>query len=199
MIVYTVHPESIYKMMREQGYYEGSKEYIEDPDIFDKPYSWMIEQMKKRLPNYEGHSYPVWVWKRHPDRNGPANLRRGTRGVILKLEIPDEDILWSDFESWHLVLNEGPCTTSEEEWEEHLRNEWSTEKVEKSWEMIFDFEKLSNLDPEWNGTFDLEWIQGVTPRITMDQVKKVTRFIAKGPKLEKYGPPKKKEIAQVEI
>lgn len=28
-------------------------------------------------------------------------------------------------------------------------------------------------------TFDEDWIQGVSPRITVDQVKKVTRFIAK--------------------
>ncbi|MGG0664937.1 DUF3841 domain-containing protein [Viridibacillus arvi] len=191
MIVYTVHPESIYKMMREQGYYEGSRTHSDHADWFERQYNWMVAQMKKRLPNYEGDEYPVWVWKRHPDRNGPANLRRGTRGVILKLEIPDEDILWSDFESWHFPLNEGPCTSSEEEWKE--AENWSTKEIEKSWEMIFDFEKLSNRDPDWSGTFDPEWIQGVTPRITMDQVKKVTRFIAKGPKLEKYGPPKKKK------
>ncbi|MGE7920113.1 DUF3841 domain-containing protein [Viridibacillus sp. NPDC093762] len=193
MIVYTVHPESIYKMMREQGYYEGSRANFNFKNSFERQYDWMVAQMKKRLSHYEGDEYPVWVWKRRPGRNESALLPRGTRGVILKLEIPDEDILWSDFESWHLVLNEGPYTTSEKEWEDHLQNEWSTERVEKSWEMIFDFDKLSNLDPRWNGTFDPEWIQGVTPRITMDQVKKVTRFVAKGPKRNTYGPPKKKK------
>lgn len=43
MFVYTVHPEFIYKIMCEQGYYEGSQNHI----IWPEPYAWMVYQMKK--------------------------------------------------------------------------------------------------------------------------------------------------------
>ncbi|WP_235976415.1 DUF3841 domain-containing protein [Niallia circulans] len=106
-------------------------------------------------------------------------MPKGTKGVILTLEIPDEQILWSDFNFWHHVLNNWSITGSEEE---DNRLDESGEDFRYTWERIFDFDWYRNADPEWVGELNEEWIQGVTPKITMDMVKKVTRFIAKGSK-----------------
>ncbi|MEH6945319.1 DUF3841 domain-containing protein, partial [Bacillus sp. JJ722] len=106
MIVYTVQHHEAYKEMRENGYYQGSEKYA-DKFLKDN-YKYMMEQMKERLPNYDGTTYPVWVWKRRVKRNEKSLLMKGTKGVILTLDIPDEDILWSDFEGWHFILNNSP-------------------------------------------------------------------------------------------
>ncbi|EIT86683.1 hypothetical protein A374_03894 [Fictibacillus macauensis ZFHKF-1] len=174
MIVHTVQPLSIYWLMRDQGYYEGSSKYVcED---FKKPYDWMKAQMMDRIPDYQGSSYPVWVWKRTVNRNEECLLPTGQRGVILTLDIPDQQILWSCFESWHCILNDSPVTLNEAEWEKYDRENWAN--MQETWPRIFDFDLLKTIDPEWHN-FDDNWVQGVTPKITMDQVKKVKRFIAK--------------------
>ncbi|MFO1442898.1 DUF3841 domain-containing protein [Bacillus sp. Bva_UNVM-123] len=176
MRVYTVQRIEAYREMREKGYLIGKEKYAWD--YFEKPYKWMVSKMKTRIPNFKGENYPIWVWKRRPNRNEKALFKRGTRGVILTLEIPDDQILFSDFDSWHSVLNNSPVCDNEEDWEKYLKDEYNY-PVEETWEKIFDFEYLRNGDKDWRGEFNEEWIQGVTPRISMEQVKKVNRFIAK--------------------
>ncbi|MFC0189421.1 DUF3841 domain-containing protein [Fictibacillus aquaticus] len=174
MIVQTVMPLELYKIMREQGYYEGNEKYIWDS--FIGPYKWMMGEMKKRIPHYDGETYPVWVWQRTVNRNEECLLAPGRRGVILILDIPDEDILWSCFTKWHSILNDFPVTLSEEEWNLFIEKDFKDK--EETWSRIFDFELLKTIDPDWY-KFEPEWIQGVTPRIEMKHVKKVKRFIAK--------------------
>lgn len=176
MKVYSVQRIEAYKQMCEVGYLEGNKKFVWEP--FSKPYKWMMSQMKSRIPNYNEDSYPIWVWKRRVNRNEKSLFKKGTRGVILTLVIPDEQILWSDFDSWHMILNNSPVVDNESEWEEYLKDK-ENYPVEETWMKIFDFDYLKNGDKEWHGEFNEDWIQGVTPRITMEQVKKVTRFIAK--------------------
>lgn len=165
-----------YKEMQEKGILEGKEEFAWD--YFRNPYKWMMKQMSKRIQGYDGFTYPIWIWKRRPNRNEKALFNKGTRGVILKLEIPDDQILWSDFSLWHSVLNNSPVVDNEQQWKEYLKDK-ENYPVEETWEKIFDFEYLRNGDKDWFGVFNEEWIQGVTPRITMNHVKKVTRFIAK--------------------
>ncbi|MEH6945411.1 DUF3841 domain-containing protein, partial [Bacillus sp. JJ722] len=156
--------------------YQGSEKFA-DKYLKDH-YKWMMEQMKEKFPNYDGSTYPVWVWKRNVSRNEQCLFKKGTKGVMLTLDIQDEDILWSDFDSWHCILNNSPIVDNEEEWNDYLANE-DDYLIEETWQKIFDFDYLRNADKEWHGEFNEEWIQGVTPIIRMDQIKKVTRFIAK--------------------
>ena len=175
MVVYSVQTLEAYYQMREQGYLVGNKKYIW-PD-FVEPYHWMMEQMERRIKGYNGLDYPMWLWRTRPDRNSSGHLPKGTKGVILTLDISQDQILWSDFDFWHHVLNGWSITGSEEEDD---RIEKSGEDFRYTWERIFDFEWYRNSDPKWVGDFNELILQGVTPQITMDMVKKVSRFIAKG-------------------
>lgn len=175
MIVYTVQPEFLYKKMRDEGYLEGDEAHA----MFPEAYKWMVVQMKKRLP-LSCESYPIWVWKRKPNRNERALAKKGQRWVILTLDIPEEHILFSSFDEWHSILNNGPITFDEAEWNYFEEIDFPDEAVKATWERLFDWEWLASRPFEWAGDINKEWIQGVTPRITMEHVKKVSRFIGKG-------------------
>ncbi|MBX8945994.1 DUF3841 domain-containing protein [Lysinibacillus sp. K60] len=176
MIVYTVQPEIIYKKMREQGYLEGDKKFA----MFPEAYDWMIIQMEKRIANCKVENNPVWLWQRKPSGNEKALATKGERWVILKLDVPEDKILWSSYEEWHSILNNNPITYSEKEWDYLNKRGFPKEEVAKTWERLFDHEWLASRPIVWAGKYKEHWIQGVTPRITMEQVKKVTRFIGKG-------------------
>lgn len=49
-----------------------------------------------------------------------------------------------------------------------------------TWERIFDHDRLASRQTEWAKNYKEHWLQGVTLRLTMEQVKKVSRFIGKG-------------------
>lgn len=176
MIVYTVQPEMLYRKMREQGYLEGNKDYV----LLPEAYEWMMDQMEKHIADYNKESYPIWVWQRRPNRNERALGAKGKRMVILKLDIPEDQILWSSFDEWHSILNNNPICFDANEWDDFKQKGFPKKEVEKTWKRLFDYEWLASRPSDWDGDYKEHWMQGVTPRITMDQVKKVSRFISKG-------------------
>jgi hypothetical protein len=92
----------------------------------------------------------------------------------LKVEIPDHQVLLSDFEAWHIVLNDGylPLTEKEDECYDAGQG-WMTK--EESWERIFEIEALKR-SPLWRGDSIL---QGTTGRLWLHQVKGVRKFVAR--------------------
>lgn len=52
-IFYTVHPKDAWIEFQKVGYLIGSKKHVWDE--FLEPYHWMMKQMAKRLPRYEGN------------------------------------------------------------------------------------------------------------------------------------------------
>jgi hypothetical protein len=155
-----------------KGYLVGNPDYIWEE--FKEPYHWMMEQMKKRLHYYNGE-YPIWVWTEKPDLRRSGHFNRGTYAVRLQVEMPSEHVLLSDFDAWHMVLNDGflPLTWEEDE----LYDKGQSKRTkEESWERIFELEQLRKSEL-WNNSE--QWLQGVTGRVNIKQVKKVTEFIAK--------------------
>ncbi|WP_426334695.1 DUF3841 domain-containing protein [Paenibacillus silvae] len=59
------------------GYLVGSPEHYMIPE----KYSWMIEQMQKRLKNYDG-SPPIWVWTKKPDLRQTCHVNTGINSRI---------------------------------------------------------------------------------------------------------------------
>ena len=127
-------------------------------------YEWMAEQMKKRigLPPLLDIKLPVWAWyqysskkKRKPLKSKFENLH-DTPCVLMELEVPDNQVLLSDFSLWHIPLNAGhiikdkklsrkidayyPCEFSD--FPANLQK-----VIKDSWEVIFD---LRNRDRDLN-------------------------------------------------
>jgi len=133
-------------------------------------YDWMAEQMRKRIgnPPRPETKYPIWVWQQYISKKNPVppmsskDIEEGeTEAVMLELEVPDNEVLLSDFSVWHLPLNHGAVTYKHEdnklvkELKDYERQhkdcfrvqDYSPElqkKILKTWERVFD---LDTCDP----------------------------------------------------
>lgn len=164
---------------------------------FRPAYRWMAQQMVRRIgPPPRKRAYPLWAWAQwggpgrpKPDMRCSAHAPPGSVCHRLTLELPEDRVLLSDFDSWHIVLNGGNLSWSEEEDEAFdaalaaagapLAPPYPAsfqERVEASWERIFDF-TCSGADPVWIGT--RESIQATFWRLEETHVMKAEKFIAR--------------------
>ncbi|EGK12917.1 hypothetical protein HMPREF9374_1212 [Desmospora sp. 8437] len=164
-IFYTVHTKEAWIQFQKAGYLTGSREHVRDELL--EAYHWMMKQMAKRLPRYEGE-YPIWLYTQFPDHYR-YTMEKGLECVLLAVELREEDVLISDFETWHCVLNQWYLLWEDED-EDH-----PPLSMEESWERIFELERLQS-DPMWKSSDPM--YQGVTGKIPVKQVKSVTDFIA---------------------
>ena len=149
-------------------------------------YRWMKRQMYKRIQGYSG-KFPIWAWyDPKPDLRSIGHLERGIQGIRIEFHAPVSDILISDFDAWHYVLNGwylALTQTENEQWSKSLPdNKFLFEdlpfdfqtKIIKSWDRIFDLEAMENsfIGP-------VKKVQAVLESIKLDQVIKVDEFIAR--------------------
>ncbi|HTE58359.1 MAG TPA: DUF3841 domain-containing protein [Verrucomicrobiae bacterium] len=157
-------------------------------DRFYKPsYEWLMGQMRERVPQYKG-GYPIWAYASDKPDLRRRQFTRGTPGVRLEFVAEADEVLISDFDAWHMVLNGIYCALTEQEDEEFYKNNGSysmwfhgnkdpkkVAQITKSWERIFDVEALA-ATPEWEGS---QTLQATLGQITLDQVVQVTPFISR--------------------
>ena len=81
-------------------------------------------EMKRRIGNPpEGVSYPVWAWymwegeRKKPDlrRERWGNGWKGERFACMEIDIPEAEVILSDFDSWSIILLHELLSDSEEE------------------------------------------------------------------------------------
>jgi len=160
------------------------------PKEFRHAYDWMRAQMGRCLPYYDGH-FPWWGWRTpHPDLRQSGHLPRGTQGVRLELEIDPNEVLLSDFDAWHSVLNRGYLGLSEAEDEAWYRrfeaavpNRWVWPPPEPwysdiltSWERVFNLEALAASE-YWQS--EPRHIQATFEALRLVDVRKCTPFVAR--------------------
>lgn len=167
---WTLQTVEAWEQYKKLGYLEGASAHA----VYPNEYQWIMQQMKKRLPNYNGE-HPIWLWVKKPDMRQTGHFRGGTKCVRLTVELDETDVLISDFEDWHCVLNNWFCSDNEKEdiaFEQGLLNITK----EDSWERIFALHRIR--DPEWHGHEERK-LQGTTGRIEIERVKKVEYFVAR--------------------
>jgi len=164
---WSIQTKEAWEQAIEKGYLEGTYEYIED---FEKPYKWMMNQMSSRLESYKGE-IPIWLWVDKPDMRLRGHSKSGDEMVRLTVKITPDRVLLSDFESWHMVLNNTFCALNEKEYD-NAKNSFLTK--EQSWERIFNMNIPRDVD--WIGDLRL---QGTTGRLQMTDVVKVENFVAR--------------------
>lgn len=112
MPLWTIQTAEFWDLCKERGAIRCDGRRILWPQDFGPYYRWMKGQMEKRIPGYGGR-YPVWCYVKKPDLRSTSLGEGGTRQVCIEFEAPDEKVLFSDFELWHVPLNNGYLGASE--------------------------------------------------------------------------------------
>lgn len=135
----------IYSFQTEDQYknYLKNNIIIADPNkvMFPKSYKWLTSQLNLKIENPNNRLCPMWGWFQYGEKIEPTTkeydlLEKGTIGYKFTLEIPDNEVVLSDFDLWHFVLNNWPIFEDENKYDEDL--ELSTKEIEKTWNFIFD-------------------------------------------------------------
>jgi len=137
----------------------------------------------------QGVKYPIWAWYLLDGKPAKVDLRKtefnNYRGehYALAVEVPDKQILLSDEENWHYVLNGWYLGEAENEsdydkietWFNAIPPDEQRKEKKKSWERIFDVAHVEN-DFNRRGCF----VQATFWELRKEQVISVRRFIGKG-------------------
>ncbi len=199
MKLWTIQTKQAWKLLQKQGFLIATDEHIMEKSWL-LPYRWMIEQMKKRLgPPPYSDCCPVWGWfqwesskRRCPDLRAGGHLPKNERGVRIEFECSDSEVLLSDFELWHYVLNywylpesEADGDAFEAELKKHglsffetkpLPNPKYHERILHSWDRIFD---LNWTEPDISSHRDRKSIQVTIWQLSIDQVRNYKHFKAR--------------------
>ena len=166
MLIQTIQPQSILSVIKKEGiiYARADFEQYEKSTPswgFSDAYAWMKEQMiNKGLGSKCKSKDLFWAWAWSGDLGKKAIDLRTRKSHNLKgqmvLTLEKSDILLSDFELWHYVLNYWPIALSSKEenyWNKisetnnnfyenkPLKDKDLDEKIRKTWQNIFKIKK----------------------------------------------------------
>ncbi|WP_214837722.1 DUF3841 domain-containing protein [Exiguobacterium sp. s36] len=175
-IYYTYQHEDAWKVALERGYLQGDPHYAlfndEGFDFFKPAYDWMVEQYEQRIGISLNGNYPVWCWDEFPDLSIGGHIGQGNKGVVLTVELPDDDVLPSELSYWHLVLGQSAIYDTIEAYD--TEEEAEPAYTRKSWEKIFDQEWCEVMAA--NQTIAAPSYQYVIHRIELHHVRAVMPF-----------------------
>ena len=204
MRLWTIQSYEAYEKLVDTGILRADKNCICDEN-FRYAYKWIIEKMKSKsiiLP--ENVDYPIWSWYQWNGKRKRRDMRQrgyansGKKIVQLTIEADAKDVLLSDFDLFHYVLNywylakdEDDDKTFELEYRSlgfefndlqnfSIQNEnmkYLRKKIEDSWDNIFDLEKED--DNYIYGKNSGKYIQATFGELKLEQVVKAEVFIAK--------------------
>lgn len=185
MILWTIQPIHIWNQIQAEG------TYICDPTRFSMPefnwaYDWLVDRMKEKIgAPPEKIVYPVWAWYKQNGKHSKPDLRRerwcygpGDEDfACIEVDVPDEEVVLSDFDLWSFVLINALISESEEEnslLEKHydgLSPEQQQAFKRQNWERIFDLTPLQN-----NCGTRGQWIQATFWQLKKEYIRKVRFF-----------------------
>lgn len=113
MKLWTIQDSSILDDIEQKGFAHCNQK-SSFCTLFPHAYNWLAEEMRKQvgLPPFEEIEYPLWAWYQYTSYKKPKPPKSPRlldsdqqEGVFLEIDIPDKDVLLSDFDLWHWVLN----------------------------------------------------------------------------------------------
>ncbi|MDR0886293.1 MAG: DUF3841 domain-containing protein [Clostridiales Family XIII bacterium] len=192
MRLWTVQDKAAYDDLCEKGVLHCDIKLAEwlKYDDFKRSYDWLASEMKERvgLP-LKDVVYPIWAWYLLGGKNVKPDFRRvefrnylGEQYVI-EVEIADDDVLLSDEEMWHFILNDDYFTNG-------LYNDDPSEyEADEAW-----FESLPFLEQEqvkresWKKVFDKTcnpwvFVQATFWELRKEQIVSIRKFVGKQDKI----------------
>lgn len=169
MKIYSYQPVSLVQKIFEDGIVYPKKNIIfpsqdfELVSFFKKSYDWMNQKLQQKTPKPPQADYPFWgyyqwngIQKVQPDlRSSEAkNYCKKQPYCLLHLEIPDNEVLLSDYDAWHFVLNCWYLTSNS-------MRELKEQELNQQGLSLYKQEQLSQdilhlIQSSWDNVFDLE-------------------------------------------
>lgn len=171
MKLWTMQPPEVYQLIQEIGVYRCNPELSENQEwCFCKAYNWLHGKMESLIgPAPDGVSDPVWAWhtweghRKKPDFRY-SMFRNHPECYLMEIDIEDDQVLLTDYDDWHYVLNRWYYHDEDPDdiWDE--RNEWfwslppdeQTRIAEESWNQLIgrsEAELLHKKSPTIQATF----------------------------------------------
>lgn len=145
-------------------------------DGFEHAYLWMIEQYNTRKgTNYQT---PPVFWYTDLDQ---VKSVMGDIGTLLSAEVPDDEVLLHNFDSWNEPINHFPITMTEDPWwwddgpreilaekhmdlcfKNHIKDKLIQPWVHETWKHIFQIPRCKKADMTIHaitGCIKKEWLK----------------------------------------
>jgi len=137
---------------------------LPDPDkimeeTFRPSYEWMAARMLERLPEPQGPAWPLWAWAWYDGFDVSPPHERNDQFVVLEIEKPAEEVLLSEFNSWHCALNNWYLPDERVEDGGEAEAEAFSSEVEalglSDWRPSFPDDIQSRIETSWSRSFDI--------------------------------------------
>lgn len=178
----------------------GNANHVE-PE-FIAAYRWLLAYLPDK-PTHVAESQntmPIWAWyqchsvdKKKPDLRHSGYLTKGTEAILLEIEKPEEQVLLSDYQLWHHVLNGWYLPSSMAD-AECFEKELANQAIDIYKEELANLPKpiKQKITASWQRIFNLDWYeQDITDPINQksiqatfwslhrDEVVSVKEFVAR--------------------
>lgn len=114
----------------------SKSEFVDNEPVLIRSYEWMRSMMERRIPVSRPHSFPVWSWPCRDDipRMEDIAVAYGEDTGVIVFDAPDNEVLLSDFDAWHFILNDWPLCECQGDGDVDERTKLN------SWLKVFDVE-----------------------------------------------------------
>lgn len=189
MILWTIQPPEVIDILQNTGVFTCNTSKSENFDDFHDAYLWIASKMDEHdIYHPTGLTLPLWAWHTRNKKHKKPDFRTiglgtpGERYACIEFEIPDNQVLLSDYDNWHYVLNKSWFDDSQNEkewdklhdWFDSLPMETRYKLRKESWNKIFNIEPIEN---EWYSQGS--YIQATFWTLTIDMVRNVKYFTAR--------------------
>lgn len=162
MKILTIQPLSIVSRLEKGEIVYPNDDVIleKNDDSFISAYKWMVDKMDENCIKGKMTEFPFWGWYIYDNKKGSDILScedldikgYGKNSCVILLSLDDDEVLLSEFNLWHCVLNNGFCVNAKTEsefdkmyeWYENLTSKEMNEEKLKSWNNIFNIEPFEN-------------------------------------------------------
>jgi len=192
MIMWTVQPMTVYQQLLREGTFhcDPKQAWAMDDELFRPAYEWLAGQMTRKIgPAPMNVTVPIWAWYRWGWQHKRPDFRYYhdyPDQVCLEVEVPEEQVLLSEFEVWNCILNDGflgEATTDaefdqEQAWFDGLPAKRQLVLKHNSWKKVFKIDPIHG-ESDWQG----KTVQGCFWELKTEQIRHVLR-IRKGHRME---------------
>lgn len=192
MILWTIQPLEVYQEICDTGVYRCDPVKADLLEYWTLQYDWLAGKMAEKIgPPPKGVRFPVWAWYVYDGKHKKLDLRHmrwkydtaGLKQVCLELDVPDDQVVLTNFDTWGMILYKIPISYTEEEYNrlgaqcKAMSEEEKAAFLNENWERVFDNTPYHN---EWIDRGNM--IQATFWELKKEYIRNVRFFTSAAPK-----------------